>query len=141
MSEAAAMMDARQADAIIVIPPDFTDHLEQGHATVQVLLYGVDATTANAANTYIASGFQTWQATWAKSHGAVSRTGTISVVSRQWFNDANTSSWMFVLPHRHRHDPGRVFLTSLVMAREWERGTLEAFSSRPSARWKSLRPR
>ncbi len=33
-SEAAAMMDARQADAIIVIPPDFTDRLEQGHATV-----------------------------------------------------------------------------------------------------------
>ena len=118
-------MDARQADAIIVIPPDFTDRLEQGHATVQVLLYGIDATTANAANTYISSGFQAWQAAWAKSHGAASRTGTITLVSRQWFNDANTSSWMFI--------PGLivivmtmvgVFLTSLDMAREWEPGTL-----------------
>jgi ABC-2 type transport system permease protein len=130
--EAIALMDTRQADAVLVIPPDFTSRLEQGHATVQILLYGIDATTANAANQYITSGLQSWQSQWAASHGKPVRTGTVAVVPRQWFNDANTSSWMFL--------PGLivivmtlvgVFLTALVMAREWERGTLEAIFATP----------
>ena len=49
-----------------------------------------------------------------------------------WFNDANSSIWYFI--------PGLivliitivgVFLTSLVMAREWERGTLESLFISP----------
>ena len=49
-----------------------------------------------------------------------------------WFNDTNSSTWYFL--------PGLimliltivgVFLTSLVMAREWERGTLEAIFVTP----------
>ena len=56
----------------------------------------------------------------------------ISVVNRQWYNDANTSTWFFV--------PGLivlimtmvgVFLTTMVMAREWERGTLESLFVTP----------
>ena len=130
--EAIALMDARQADAVLVIPPDFTSRLEQGHATVQILLYGIDATTANAANQYITSGLQSWQSQWVAAHRKSARTGTVIVVPRQWFNDANTSSWMFL--------PGLivivmtlvgVFLTALVMAREWERGTLEAIFATP----------
>ncbi|MBR1976562.1 MAG: ABC transporter permease [Phascolarctobacterium sp.] len=51
---------------------------------------------------------------------------------RMWFNDANTSTWYFI--------PGLivlvitisgVFLTSMVMAKEWERGTLEALFVTP----------
>ena len=130
--EAIALMDARQADAVLVIPPDFTSRLEQGHTTVQILLYGIDATTANAANQYITSGLQSWQSQWVAAHRNSARTGTVIVVPRQWFNDANTSSWMFL--------PGLivivmtlvgVFLTALVMAREWERGTLEAIFATP----------
>jgi ABC-2 type transport system permease protein len=49
-----------------------------------------------------------------------------------WFNEANTSTWFLV--------PGLIvlittlvgaFLTALVMAREWERGTLEALFVTP----------
>ena len=130
--EAVALLDKRQADAIVVIPPDFTKRLEQGQASAQLILYGVDATTANAAQQYLTSGLEAWQGKWAAAHGKSGRSGTISVVHRQWFNDANTSSWMFI--------PGLiviamtlsgVFLTALVMAREWERGTLEALFVTP----------
>lgn len=130
--EAITMLDKRKADAILVVPPDFTQRLEQGQATVQLILYGVDATTANAANQYLTTGLQTWQNKFAAKHKRGKPQGAISIVHRQWFNDANTSSWMFI--------PGLiviamtlsgVFLTSLVMAREWERGTLEALFVTP----------
>ena len=56
----------------------------------------------------------------------------VTVENRMWFNDAHSSTWYFV--------PGLmmlittivgVFLTSLVMAREWERGTLESLFVTP----------
>ena len=71
--------------------------------------------------------------TWAASQGAArAGLGQASVVPRVWFNDANTSSWFFV--------PGilmlvltisGVFLTAMVMAREWERGTFESLFVTP----------
>jgi ABC-2 type transport system permease protein len=56
----------------------------------------------------------------------------VTVEQRMWFNEANTSTWYLV--------PGLIvlimtlvgaFLTALVMAREWERGTLEALFVTP----------
>lgn len=131
MPEAVALMDSRQADAIICIPPNFTEQLHRHNAVIQVILYGVDTTTATTASTYIQSGISQWQATngqWYLSSSATS----IQVIPRQWFNDANTSTWMFI--------PGLivivmtlvgVFLTALVMAREWEQGTLESIFVTP----------
>ena len=58
--------------------------------------------------------------------------GRVTVEQRMWFNAANTSTWYLV--------PGLIvlimtlvgaFLTALVMAREWERGTLEALFVTP----------
>ena len=58
--------------------------------------------------------------------------GTVSVQSRLWFNEADDSHYFLV--------PGLIvlimtligaFLTTLVMAREWERGTLEALFVTP----------
>ena len=54
------------------------------------------------------------------------------MVERLWFNSANSSTWYLV--------PGLIvlimtligaFLTAMVMAREWERGTLEALFVSP----------
>ena len=58
--------------------------------------------------------------------------GRVTLEQRLWFNEANTSTWFLV--------PGLIvlimtligaLLTSLVMAREWERGTLEALFVTP----------
>ena len=58
--------------------------------------------------------------------------GTVTIEERMWFNSANNSTWYLV--------PGLIvlimtlvgaFLTAMVMAREWERGTLEALFVTP----------
>src|SRR5262249_22706957 len=62
----------------------------------------------------------------------VSAGGPVRVASRVWFNEANDSRYFLV--------PGLIvliitligaFLTALVVAREWERGTLEALLVTP----------
>lgn len=126
LAAAVKMMDERQADAILVVPPRFTQQLYQQRGKVQLILYGVDAVTANIIKGYVESGLAQWQQRRLNMPGA-EQMGMVTVVSRLWFNEANTSTWYFI--------PGiivlimsivGIFLTSLVMAREWERGTLEA---------------
>lgn len=133
MAEAEKMMGRRTVDAIVRVPVDFTESLYAGRGKVQVILYGPDSSNATTIRGYIESGIGTWQsANMSKFITTTSGNGSVSVTSRLWFNDANTSTWYLV--------PGLmvmimtlvgVFLTALVMAREWERGTLEAIFITP----------
>ena len=151
MQEAKQLMDERRAEAILRIPGDFSARLSEGRGKVQLITYGVDTTIANATTTYVQNGIARWQQAYLSgtaingapaiagmsSSTTLSSTppivpGSVTVDSRQWFNDANTSTWMFI--------PGLivivmtlvgVFLTALVMAREWERGTLESLFVTP----------
>lgn len=150
MEEAKQLMDERRAEAILRIPGDFSARLSEGRGKVQLITYGVDTTIANATTTYVQNGIARWQQAYLSGtaiNGAPAIAGTpssttlsaapvvpgsVTVDSRQWFNDANTSTWMFI--------PGLivivmtlvgVFLTALVMAREWERGTLESLFVTP----------
>mgnify|MGYP000048748587 CR=1 FL=1 len=129
MQEAQSRLLAHDVDAILCVPLQFTSDLAKGSAQVQVIVNGVEATTASSAQTYIESGLLSWAA----RQGLGAAGGQVSVVSRIWFNDANTSTWFFV--------PGiimmvllivGVFLTSVVMAREWERGTFESLFVTPT---------
>ena len=128
MREADEMMRSREVDAILVVPPDFSVEYMRGEASIQLILYGVDAATASSVQGYIEAslGQQTAQGHMASANGRV------QVESRIWFNDENNSTWYFV--------PGLmmlimtivgVFLTALSTAREWERGTLEAIFVTP----------
>ena len=133
MKDAVALMDSRTVDAIVRIPSDFTESLYQHRANIQIILYGVDASNANVMKGYLEGGINSWLArNQQKFMGSGQRVGAITVVNRMWFNDANTSTWYFI--------PGLivlvitisgVFLTSMVMAKEWERGTLEALFVTP----------
>ncbi len=133
MREAEKLMSQRKAEAIVRIPSDFTSKLKRGHADIQIILWGVDAATARTAGGYIEAGIAQWQAANRANYPVASTgKGAVVVTSRQWFNDANTSTWVFV--------PGLVvmivtlvgvFLTTMVMAREWERGTLESLFVSP----------
>ena len=129
MQEAESRLMAHEVDAILRVPVHFTADLARKSAQVQVIVNGVEATSASSAQTYIESGMLTWAA----KEGIGAAGGQASVVSRIWFNDANTSTWFFV--------PGvimlvlmivGVFLTSVVMAREWERGTFESLFVTPT---------
>ena len=129
MQEAESRLLAHEVDAILRVPVHFTADLARKSAQVQVIVNGVEATSASSAQTYIESGMLTWAA----KEGIGTAGGQASVVSRIWFNDANTSTWFFV--------PGiimmvlmivGIFLTSVVMAREWERGTFESLFVTPT---------
>jgi ABC-2 type transport system permease protein len=100
---------------------------------VQVAVHGTDANTARIIQGYalgaIGQSLQRRAAEGAPVPGGV---GPTVVQSRMWFNEANNSRYFLV--------PGLIvlimtligaFLTALVMAREWERGTLEAIFVTP----------
>jgi ABC-2 type transport system permease protein len=131
MRQARDLMLARDVDGIVRIRPDFGRRLSQGDAEVQVLVHGIDANYARIIQTYAQGAVAQWAAR-RSAEGREILTGPVTVQSRMWFNEANESRYFLV--------PGLVvlvmtligaLLTSLVMAREWERGTLEALFVSP----------
>ncbi len=130
LKEGESLLRRRDAEAILVLPPDFSRQLAHGQARAQAILYGVNTTTAMTAQGYLEAGFMAMAAEAAYS--APHAPGYVTTESRLWFNDANTSTWFFI--------PGLimlimtivgVFLTAVVMAREWERGTFESLFVTP----------
>src|SRR6266851_6052196 len=126
MPEARRLMLDREVDGIVRIRPDFARHLALGDAEVQVLVHGTDANRARIIQVYALATVGQWAARRLAEGRAVSA-GPVSVRDRLWFNEANDS--------RHLLVPGLIvlimtligaLLTAMVMAREWERGTLEA---------------
>jgi ABC-2 type transport system permease protein len=131
ISQARDLMLAHKVDGIIRIRPDFSRHLSLGDAEVQLLVHGVDANYARIIQGYAQGAVGQWAARRA-AEGKEVLTGPVTIQSRLWFNEANESRYFLV--------PGLVvlimtligaFLTSLVVAREWERGTLEALFVSP----------
>ncbi|MFC4277037.1 ABC transporter permease [Achromobacter aloeverae] len=133
LQEGRRIMAAQQADALLYIPSDFARRLAAGDAVLQALLQGGDPTRALAVQAYVEGAVATWmQKQQARGEAPGSPSGSVVVVDRIWFNAANDSTWYLV--------PGLIvlimtligtFLTALVMAREWERGTLEALFVTP----------
>jgi ABC-2 type transport system permease protein len=131
MPQAQDLMMARRIDGIVRIRPDFARNLALGNAEVQVIVRGTDANRARIIQTYAQGAVGQWAARRAAEGRAVSA-GPVAVHERLWFNEANDSHYFLV--------PGLVvlvmtliggMLTALVMAREWERGTLEALFVTP----------
>lgn len=133
MHEAENMMRHREVDAILRVPSDFIARLYAGNAELQLIIYGVESSSSMLIPGYIAGGLTLWaQSQSMNSSVPATGVGNIEIINRTWFNDANTSTWFFI--------PGLivlimtivgVFLTALVMAREWERGTLESIFVTP----------
>ena len=131
MPRAQQLMLARKVDAIVRIRPDFSRQLSRGDAEVQILVHGTDANHARIIQSYAQGAVGQWAAR-RSAEGKEILTGPVTVQSRLWFNEANESRYFLV--------PGLIvlimtligaFLTSLVVAREWERGTMEALFVSP----------
>jgi ABC-2 type transport system permease protein len=132
MRDAEALMQDREVDAILRARSDFTPNLYRGRASIQLILYGVDSGRAAVIQGYADEALAMWEERHPVDAEGSGQPGGIVIVNRMWFNEANSSRWYFI--------PGLivlimtiagVFLTSLIMAREWERGTLEALFVSP----------
>jgi len=113
------------------IRPDFSRQASRGEGEVQILLHGSDANQARIVQNYAESAVAQWTARQL-DEGKTMVVGPVSVQARAWFNESYESRFFLV--------PGLIvmimtligaLLTALVMAREWERGTLEALFVTP----------
>ncbi|WGI77804.1 ABC transporter permease (plasmid) [Sinorhizobium meliloti] len=118
---------------ILVIPAGFAaEHAAGRHPSVQVIVDGSDPNTANFVQNYAQGAVANWERQ-RLSEGR-SPPPAIAAEQRFWFNPQLTSRNFLV--------PGSIaivmtlvgtLLTSLVVAREWERGTMEAMMATPVA--------
>lgn len=117
--------------AVLVIPPDYSETLASGRpAPVQLLLDGADANTATIAMNY-ADAIVAGKSLDLVLQGRELPT-MVEAETRIWYNETLESRNMVV--------PGLVaaimsiiaaMLTSLTIAREWERGTMEQLAATP----------
>ena len=136
----AAAVDAGKCNLGLVIPNDFAERLRKGGPVqVQGIVDATDDNTANLVFGYaegVVAGYSAEvQVQYFRNHGQTARKPPLSIEGRTWFNE-ELSSRNFIVP-------GVVvlvmvvvgtFLTSLTVAREWERGTMEQLISTPVTR-------
>ncbi len=122
---------AGEVSGIIVIPHDFGRQAAHGGGVIQIITDGSQPNTAGFVAAYAEGIRATWVAAQAADAGAVSRP-RITMSPRFWFNPELASRFFLV--------PGSIaivmtmigtLLTALVIAREWERGTMEAIMATP----------
>jgi ABC-2 type transport system permease protein len=133
-SEADALLANGSVRLVLHIPPGFAADLHSGrNAVVQALVDGSDANTATIALGYARQVAYAYSARVALRERAL--TPPLETRTRIWFNEELESRNMIV--------PGLVavimmilaaLLTSLTIAREWERGTMEQLIATPVRR-------
>ena len=130
-----AVVDS-QIRGFVVIPADFSRKLEEASQTapVQLVADGSEPNIAQFVSATVNGVWQTWQAQRAEDKG-IKMQREISMEPRYWFNPSAESRNFLI--------PGSItvimtvigaLLTSLVVAREWERGTMEALLASPVSR-------
>jgi len=131
LHKAYAWLDKGQVDGVIVLRSDFNRRVRVGRAHIQVITNGVDANRARIIQGYVRGAWSNWLEHRARLAGG-RLVQPVDLQSRVWFNAG--------LRSRNYLVPGLVvvimtligaLLTSMVMAREWERGTLEALMVTP----------
>ncbi len=131
MPAAERLLQTGGVDGIVQIQSNFARRVADGQAPVQLVVNAVDANRARIIEGYASGAVAEWAGRQA-AEGQPAAAGLVVVRDRMWFNEANDSHYFLV--------PGLIvlvmtligaMLTSMVMAREWERGTLEALFVTP----------
>ncbi|NLA75955.1 MAG: ABC transporter permease, partial [Deltaproteobacteria bacterium] len=136
-SSAFSHLDKGSATIAIVFPPDFSEKIKSGNdSPLQIIMDGADPNYATIAKGYIESFMENYNRTLLTDY--LNRTGMemvnlpVNGRIRIWFNEELESANFIV--------PGiiaiiimivGVILTSLVIAREFENGTMETIKSLP----------
>jgi len=135
--ELVAAVDAGDCKMGLVIPHDFSQRLRVGGPVgVQALVDATDDNTANILFGYteaVLRGYsQDVQLDWIHRQGRREVQAPLKVEARTWYNE-NLESSAFIVPGVLALVMAVIgaFLTSLTIAREWERGTMEQLISTP----------
>ena len=133
LPEATQAMLAGEVDGIVHLRANFGERLRRDEAApIQVLVNGIDANTGRLVAGYIEGAWSNWLQGRATARGQELEV-PVKIEQRVWFNSE--------LRSRNYLVPGLVvvimtligaLLTAMVMAREWERGTMEALLVTPA---------
>lgn len=126
------LLDSGTLKGYVVIPQDFDQQLlnPAGNLQIQIITDGAEPNTASFVGAYAQGVLGNWLAGNAAHSG---QAPAIELQPRFWFNPELDSRRVLI--------PGAMaiimtmigtMLTALVVAREWERGTLEAMISTPA---------
>lgn len=138
MAQAGNMMRDSKIQGVLVIRENFDRQLAAGKTgDIQIIVDGTEPNNAQYIRNYSQGLITTWQST--SIPGGENAKQAINIQTRYWFNPAAKSTHFLV--------PGSItvimtligtLLTSLVFAREWERGTMEALIATPVTRLQLL---
>jgi len=136
IQQAEQALMAHDVEGIVWLRNDFSARLlGSGNAPIGIFVNGVDANQARITEGYIQGVWQVWLSGYARERGRELPV-PVALEPRIWFNAALRSRNFLV--------PGLIvvimtltgaMLTSMVVAREWERGTMEALMVTPIRIW------
>ena len=134
--EVEALLAAGRLKGFVVIPADFDRQVQQpwGAPQIQVITDGSQPNTANFVRAYAQGVLNSW---------FQQRIGMppppVALEQRFWFNP-ELDNHRVLLPGAMAIVMTMIgtLLTALVVAREWERGTMEAMMSTPAVTWELL---
>jgi ABC-2 type transport system permease protein len=139
MADATRRLNNGELDAIVNLQSDFLQRLnKQALTPIQLIVNGIDANRARLIQGYVHSIIYNWSAQ-NQIRGLPALRPAVTISPRIWFNQAAVSRNFLV--------PGLItlimtltgiLLTALVVAREWERGTMEAILVTPLRRGELL---
>jgi len=119
--------------ALFVIPQDFGEGIKRGHMPpIQIIADGSQPNTAS----FVANYGEGVRSNWARAEGLERNPAAaeppVSLSPRFWYNP-ELKSRFFLVPGSIANVMTMVgtLLTALVIAREWERGTMEAMMATP----------
>lgn len=125
---------------IVVIPAYFSAFRDRQDtiAPIQVIADGSETNTASFLQNYVQGAWQNWL----QQEQTSNRMNTLPLVTAQprfWYNE-QLESRNFLIPGSLAIIMTLIgtLLTSLVIAREWERGTMEALIATPVSKWELL---
>lgn len=131
-ASAVAALDRGAIGGFVLMREDFGRRLDaEDGSSIQVVLNGTDANSAQLLSGYLQGAWQVWTQQMGYAEGK-SRAPVVHIESRVWYNPEVHSQFFLV--------PGLIaiimtligaLLTALVVAREWERGTMEALLVTP----------
>jgi ABC-2 type transport system permease protein len=132
VAQAKTLINSGEVDGVLTIRSDFSSQLaKEFRAEVQLVLNGMDANRARLIQGYAQGTIGKWLEV-RRARGESGVLPPISIEQRIWFNESADSTNFLV--------PGLLtlimtligtLLTALVIAREWERGTMEALLATP----------